>query len=176
MTPASASGADVAQAETQLDTAKGQLIDLGVARAQYRARHRDPDRQAPVGIDDSEQQPLKAEPPKVPIALPSTLLERRPDIAASERQMAALNEQVGIAEAAYYPQVTLGGGIGLANSAFTQPVHLGRTILDRKRQPVRDVVRRRPAPGPSECRQGQFRRWNGHLSSDRVDRVSASRR
>jgi NodT family efflux transporter outer membrane factor (OMF) lipoprotein len=112
-----ASGADVAQAETQLDSAKEQLIDLGVARAQYEHAIAILIGKAPVELS-IPQQVIKSEPPEVPIAMPSTLLERRPDIALAERQMAALNEQVGIAEAAYYPQVTLGGGIGLANSAF----------------------------------------------------------
>lgn len=112
-----ASGADVAQAETQLDSAKEQLIDLGVARAQYEHAIAILIGKPPSELS-IEQRPLKGLPPQVPVAFPSTLLERRPDIAMSERQMAALNEQVGIAEAAYYPQVTLGGGIGLANSAF----------------------------------------------------------
>jgi NodT family efflux transporter outer membrane factor (OMF) lipoprotein len=112
-----ASGADVAQAETQLDSAKEQLIDFGVARAQYEHAIAILIGKPPAELT-VRQMPLKGEPPQVPVAFPSTLLERRPDIAASERQMAALNEQVGIAEAAYYPQVTLGGGIGLANSSF----------------------------------------------------------
>lgn len=113
-----ASGADVAQAETQLDSAKEQLIDLGIARAQYGHAIAILTGKAPVELS-LPTLILKADPPEVPLALPSALLERRPDIATSERQMAALNEQVGIAEAAYYPQVTLGGGIGLASSAFT---------------------------------------------------------
>jgi NodT family efflux transporter outer membrane factor (OMF) lipoprotein len=50
--------------------------------------------------------------------MPSTLLERRPDIAISERQMAALNEQIGIADAAYYPSLAISGGAGLASSSF----------------------------------------------------------
>jgi NodT family efflux transporter outer membrane factor (OMF) lipoprotein len=112
-----ASGADVAQAETQLDSAKEQLIDLGVARTQYEHAIA-----ILVGKPPAEltipQQTLKGEPPQVPVAMPSTLLERRPDIAASERQMASLNEQIGIADAAYYPSVTLTGGVGLASSSF----------------------------------------------------------
>ncbi len=113
-----ASGADVAQAETQLDTAKEQLIDFGVARAQYEHAIA-----ILIGKPPAEfslpQIVLKGEPPPVPIAFPSALLERRPDIASAERQMAALNEQVGIADAAYYPSLNLSGAAGIASAAFT---------------------------------------------------------
>ena len=62
---------------------------------------------------------LKTPPPPVPIAVPSVLLERRPDIAANERQMAAANEQIGIAEAAYYPTLSLSAALGLENNRIT---------------------------------------------------------
>jgi NodT family efflux transporter outer membrane factor (OMF) lipoprotein len=112
-----ASGADVAQAQTQLDSAKEQLIDFGVARTQYEHAVAILVGKAPAELS-IEQQPLQGQPPQVPVAFPSTLLERRPDIAISERQMASLNEQVGIAEAAYYPSLTLSAGAGLASSSF----------------------------------------------------------
>jgi NodT family efflux transporter outer membrane factor (OMF) lipoprotein len=112
-----ASGADVAQAETQLDSAKEQLIDLGVARAQYEHAIAILIGKPPAELTIAPQT-LKSEPPQVPVAMPSTLLERRPDIAASERQMAAMNEQIGIADAAYYPSLTLSAGAGLASSSF----------------------------------------------------------
>jgi NodT family efflux transporter outer membrane factor (OMF) lipoprotein len=112
-----ASGADVAQAETQLDSAKEQLIDLGVARAQFEHAIAILIGKPPAEVAVAAKI-LKDQPPPVPVAMPSTLLERRPDIAISERQMAALNEQVGIAEAAYYPSLTLSGGAGLASSSF----------------------------------------------------------
>jgi NodT family efflux transporter outer membrane factor (OMF) lipoprotein len=112
-----ASGADVAQAETQLDSAKEQLIDLGVARAQFEHAIAILIGKAPAELTMAPQ-PLVGQPPPVPVAMPSTLLERRPDIAASERQMAALNEQIGIADAAYYPALTLSAGAGLASSSF----------------------------------------------------------
>jgi NodT family efflux transporter outer membrane factor (OMF) lipoprotein len=112
-----ASGADVAQAETQLDTAKEQMIDFGVARAQYEHAIAILIGKPPSELS-LEKRTLKGEPPQVPIALPSTLLERRPDIAISERQMASLNEQIGIADAAFYPSLTLSAGAGLASSSF----------------------------------------------------------
>jgi NodT family efflux transporter outer membrane factor (OMF) lipoprotein len=112
-----ASGADVAQAETQLDSAKEQLIDLGVARAQFEHAIAILVGKPPAELSIPPQT-IKAEPPQVPVAMPSTLLERRPDIATSERQMASLNEQIGIADAAYYPSLTISGGAGLASSSF----------------------------------------------------------
>jgi NodT family efflux transporter outer membrane factor (OMF) lipoprotein len=62
--------------------------------------------------------PLNAIPPAVPLGVPSQLLERRPDIAASERSMAAANAQIGIAVAAYYPTLTLSADGGLETSVF----------------------------------------------------------
>jgi NodT family efflux transporter outer membrane factor (OMF) lipoprotein len=112
-----ASGADVAQAETQLDSAKEQLIDLGVARTQFEHAIAILVGKAPAELSIPPQT-IMAEPPQVPVAMPSTLLERRPDIAMSERQMASLNEQIGIADAAYYPSLTLSGGAGLASASF----------------------------------------------------------
>jgi NodT family efflux transporter outer membrane factor (OMF) lipoprotein len=63
--------------------------------------------------------PITVIPPVIPIGLPSELLERRPDIAAAERRMAAANEQIGIAQAAFYPTITLGGTVGLESSNLT---------------------------------------------------------
>jgi len=63
--------------------------------------------------------PLNAAPPAIPIGIPSQLLERRPDIAASERNMASANAQIGIATAAYYPNLTLSGSAGFESSAIS---------------------------------------------------------
>jgi NodT family efflux transporter outer membrane factor (OMF) lipoprotein len=106
-----ASGGDVAQAQTQLDTTRAELIDLGVARAQFEHAIAILTGKPPAAVAVPAAL-LKTPPPVIPVALPSALLERRPDIAASERTVAAANEQIGIAIAAYYPTLTLSASGG----------------------------------------------------------------
>jgi outer membrane protein TolC len=98
-----ASGGDVALAQTQLDTTRAQLIDLGVARAQYEHAIAILTGKPPEAVTIAAEL-LKTPPPAVPVAVPSALLERRPDIAAAERTVAAANEQIGIAVAATIPR------------------------------------------------------------------------
>ena len=107
-----ASGADVALAQTQLDTARAQLIDLQVQRTQYEHAVAVLTGKPPAELTIPPLT-LKTPPPPVPVGIPSELLERRPDIASAERQVAAANEQIGIAKAAYYPAVTLSATGGL---------------------------------------------------------------
>lgn len=114
-----ASGGDVAQAETQLDTAKAQLIDFEVTRAQLEhaiavLAGKPP---AEVAVRGG---PITIAPPPIPVGLPATLLERRPDIASSERTMEAMNEQIGIARAAFFPDVTLSATAGLQSVYFSK--------------------------------------------------------
>jgi len=113
-----ASGGDVAQAQTQLDTTRAQLVDLGVARAQFEHAIAILTGKPPSALTVPAAL-LKTPPPAVPLELPSTLLERRPDIAAAERTVAAANEQIGIAIAAFYPTLTLSasGGFEATNIA-----------------------------------------------------------
>jgi len=106
-----ASGGDVALAQTQLDTTQAQLIDLGVSRAQYEHAIAVLSGQAPAALTISVST-VKTAPPAVPVGVPASLLERRPDIAAAERTVAAANEQIGIAIAAYYPTLTLSASGG----------------------------------------------------------------
>jgi NodT family efflux transporter outer membrane factor (OMF) lipoprotein len=108
---------DVAQAQTQLDTALAQEADIGVQRAQYEHAIATLLGKPPAAFSLAAA-PLRAEVPPVPIGLPSELLERRPDIAASERRVEAANEQIGIARAAFFPTVTLGGSVGLEGSSI----------------------------------------------------------
>lgn len=112
-----ASGSDVAQAQAQLETARAQLIDYDVARSQFEHAIAALAGKAPAELSVSYS-PIRVTPPPVPLGVPSTLLERRPDIAAAERQMAAANEQIGIAQAAYYPSLTLSGTAGIESISF----------------------------------------------------------
>jgi NodT family efflux transporter outer membrane factor (OMF) lipoprotein len=112
-----ATGADVAQAETQLNGTKEQLIDLGVARAQFEHAIAVLTGKAPSELTIAYETP-KSLPPPIPVGVPSTLLERRPDIAQAERAMAAVHEQIGINEAAFFPALTLSASAGLQASSF----------------------------------------------------------
>jgi NodT family efflux transporter outer membrane factor (OMF) lipoprotein len=112
-----ASRADVAQAETQLKSTQAQLVDVGVQRAQL--EHAIAVLiGAPVSTFSIPFEPLTVSLPAIPVGVPSELLERRPDIAGAERRVAAANAQIGVAEAAFYPSVTLSGTLGLVSTAF----------------------------------------------------------
>jgi len=114
-----ASGSDVAQAQTQLSGARAQLVDLGVARAQFEHAIAILIGKPPAELSIAPAK-IGAMPPAIPVGVPSNLLERRPDIAAAERQMAAANEQIGIVKAAFYPAVTLSLSAGFQSPEFTQ--------------------------------------------------------
>ena len=114
----------VAQAETQLEATQALDTNVGILRSQY-------EHAIALLVGQSASsfsvavEPLKTPPPAIPFGVPSQLLERRPDIAATERLMAQANAQIGVAVAAYYPTVTLGASFGLqstkASSWFTWP-------------------------------------------------------
>ncbi len=110
-----ASGADVAQAETQLATAQSELTDLGISRAQFEHAIAVLTGKPPAAFTLANGQ-LPTQFPEIPVAVPSTLLERRPDIAQAERTMAASNEQIGIATAAYFPTIGLTAQAGFQST------------------------------------------------------------
>ena len=115
---------DVAQAQTQLDTTNVQDTDVSVQRAQFEHAIAILIGKPPANFSLAAA-PVNNQPPSIPIGLPSDLLQRRPDIAAAERRMAEANQQIGIARAAYFPTVTLGGTAGFAGTQgsnwFTWP-------------------------------------------------------
>jgi NodT family efflux transporter outer membrane factor (OMF) lipoprotein len=111
--------ADVAQAQTQLDTTRAQLIDVGVARAEFEhAIGSIADYKLPSFSIEPNPLPLDADsgPPTIPLGIPSQLLERRPDIAAAERRADQANAQIGVAISAFYPTITLGGTGGFEST------------------------------------------------------------
>jgi NodT family efflux transporter outer membrane factor (OMF) lipoprotein len=115
-----ASEEDLAQAQTQLKSAQAQATDLGVTRASFEHAIA-----VLIGVPPSGfsipyvrfKQPL----PAVPVdGLPADLLERRPDVAAAERQVASTNAGIGVARAAYFPTLSLTGSIGYESTALSQ--------------------------------------------------------
>jgi NodT family efflux transporter outer membrane factor (OMF) lipoprotein len=110
-----ASSADVLQSETQLKTTEAQAIDVGVQRAQMEHAialligKPASDFSIPVAA-------LSAAAPDIPVGIPSEILERRPDIAAAERLVASANAQIGVAESAFYPNITLSAAGGFASA------------------------------------------------------------
>src|ERR1019366_7575537 len=119
-----ASQGDVALAQTQLETARVELADLGIQRAQFEHAIAVLTGKPPSDLS-MPAAPNQAPPPVSSIGIPSTLLERRPDVAAAERQGAAANEQIGIAKAALYPALAFSAGAGLETTVigdlFTWP-------------------------------------------------------
>ncbi len=147
-----AAKAEVTQAQTQLSQTEAQDIDLSATRAQF-------EHAIAVLVGRTPEQfklevkTLDEQPPRIPTGVPSQLLERRPDIAAAERQVAAANEQIGIAKAAFWPDllITATGGLqsGSIVSWFAWPSRfwsvgpsVAETIFDagRRRAQVQSAI------------------------------------
>jgi len=109
--------ADVAQAQTLLEGARAQSIDVSLLRAQ--AEHAIAvligEMPAALAIDTM---PINGEPPRLPPEMPSRLLERRPDIAAAERRVAAANSQIGVATSAFFPTLGISASVGLQTTTL----------------------------------------------------------
>jgi NodT family efflux transporter outer membrane factor (OMF) lipoprotein len=106
------------EAQTTLQTVQSQAINLGVARAAFEHAIA-----VLVGANPSQfsipVKPMLTNAPAIPVGMPSALLERRPDIAAAERKLAAANAQIGVAYAAYYPSLTLSASYGYESTNFS---------------------------------------------------------
>ncbi len=107
----------VAQAETQLESTQAEDTNLDILRAQYEHAIAMLTGQ-PASTFSLSMEPIKANPPAVPLGLPSLLLERRPDVAAGERRVEQANAQIGVAEAAYYPNITLSASAGFGSTSI----------------------------------------------------------
>ncbi len=118
---------DVVQAETQLQSTQAQAINVGVQRAQLEHAIAVLTGRPPAELSIAPGA-LSAVVPATPAGVPSTLLERRPDIAAAERRVAAANAEIGVAVAAYFPDLTLSSSYGYSSSQLSNlissPNHL----------------------------------------------------
>ncbi len=122
-----ASRTDVLLASTQLYTTQAQLIDLGVNRHQLEHAIAVLTGQAPAAFSIPAGK-IDHAPPPIPIGIPSTLLERRPDIAAQERVIMAANTSIGIAKVAWYPTLTLSGTAGLGSGSLLNLLTWGSRV------------------------------------------------
>jgi NodT family efflux transporter outer membrane factor (OMF) lipoprotein len=176
-----ASGADVAQAQTQLETAKVALVDLGAARAQTEHAIAVLTGKPPAEFS-IRPKVLQGAPPQIPFGVPSALLERRPDVATNERQMAAALEQVGITQAAFYPTLTLSASAGFeplitsplswASRLFSLGSSLSETVYEGgKRRAAVDQARAAFDATVANYRQtvlGAFQQVEDNLAALRV--------
>ena len=135
---------EVAQARTQLESARAQDIDTGVMRAQYEHAISVLTGQPPESFSLAAV-PLEMKPPVIPTGVPSELLQRRPDIAAAERRVAEANSQIGIARTAFYPSLTISASGGFQGGSLVNWLiwpsrfwaiggALGQTLFDNGRR------------------------------------------
>lgn len=117
-----ASRAEIVQAQIQFETAKAQAINNGILRGQYEHAIAVLIGKAPANLSlKVNHAPFKV--PRIPVSVPSLLLERRPDIAQSERLMQNTSELIGVAIANYYPSLTLTGVTTAVGTSLHQLVH-----------------------------------------------------
>jgi NodT family efflux transporter outer membrane factor (OMF) lipoprotein len=170
---------DVASAQAQVDAARAQRIDAGIQRAQLEHALAVLIGVAPGEFSLPADSDLHVIVPTIPPQLPSELLERRPDIAAAERNVAAANARVGVQTAAYFPQVTLSGDVGYASSAIDQlfrtpnrfwslGANLGETLFDFGRRRAQVAAARAAYDGEVAAYRGAVLRGFQQVEDDLV--------
>ena len=148
-----ASGLEVAQQAALLDSTMSQLSLVQQSRAQYEHAIAVLVGQ-PASNFNVPVAPLRATPPPVPLGVPSDVLERRPDIATAERQMAYQNAQVGIARTAFYPHITLSGSGGWQSTRHCDASECAQPFLVARCRRLEAHRRRRTKPRQS-CRRAR---------------------
>lgn len=118
---------DLAQAQTQLEQTRAQLVAENITRATFEHAVAVLAGKAPSELS-VEPGPVPPAVPTVEPGIPSTLLERRPDIASAERQMAAANAQIGVAVAAYYPSISLASSVTLVGGSLNALLTLSNAV------------------------------------------------
>ena len=136
-----AAKADVVQAQTQLKSTQAQAIDIGIQRAQLEHAIALLIGKAPADFS-LPAAPVAPTAPRIPTGIPSDILERRPDVASAERRIAAANAQIGVAQTAYFPSLTLSASMGYQSTTFADlisapsffwalgPAALAQTLFD----------------------------------------------
>jgi NodT family efflux transporter outer membrane factor (OMF) lipoprotein len=115
-----AAQSDVLTAQTTLQTAQAQAVDVVRTRAALEHAIAVLIGQPPSALTIAALPAFNLVTPEIPVGMPSTLLERRPDVAAAERTMAAANAQIGVNIAGYFPSLSLSGSDGFTSSALSQ--------------------------------------------------------
>jgi NodT family efflux transporter outer membrane factor (OMF) lipoprotein len=119
---------DVLQAQTQLSNSQADAAGLQRQRAQLEHAIAVLVGEAPANFTLAPVAAWRPVVPEIPVGLPSTLLQRRPDIAAAERRVASANEQIGIAKSAYYPSIRLNASEGLSASSVANLFKVGTSV------------------------------------------------
>ena len=122
-----AAKADVVSAQTQLLTSQSEQINSQIPRATLEHAIAVLIGQSPSGFSQSAA-PMRADVPTVPPGIPSQLLERRPDVAEAERKVAAANAQIGVAETAWFPTLSLTGSLEYSGSTLSRLIRASNRI------------------------------------------------
>jgi NodT family efflux transporter outer membrane factor (OMF) lipoprotein len=161
---------DVAQARTQLDGARVQDTDITVMRAQFEHAIATLIGKPPAEFNITPVPQIALHLPLIPVGLPASLLERRPDIAAGERRLAEANDQIGIARAAFFPSLILGATGGFTGTSITNWLNWPSrmwAVGPQLSQTIFDAGRRRAVS------EGAIANYDGTVASYRQTTLTA---